>query len=105
MVTPSDPYLEHFGGYLELVEDDFSLFCDTSALGPIPEQEPVFPELLWYLGHHPKGEDDSKLATEGLPDPHSEPCAGGLCYGHRAAAGHWQSSDSDGACRFSKFQA
>ena len=49
MVTPSDPYFEHFDGYLELVDDDSSLFRDTSALGPTPEQEPVSPELLWYL--------------------------------------------------------
>ncbi len=59
MVIPSDPYLDHFDGYLELVEDGSSLFRGTSALGPIPEQEPISPELLWYLGHHPKGEDDS----------------------------------------------
>ncbi len=37
MVTPSDPYFEHFDGYLELVEDDSSLFRDTSALGPTLE--------------------------------------------------------------------
>ena len=59
MVTPSDPYFEHFDGYLELVEDDTSLFRDMSTREPTPEQEPVSPELLWYLGHHPKGEDDS----------------------------------------------
>ncbi len=77
MVIPSDPYLEHFDGYLELMEDDSSLFCDTPALGPTPEQEPVSHKLLWYLGCPPKGEDDSKLSLEGLPDPPSEPCAGG----------------------------
>ena len=55
MVTPSDPYFEHFDDYLELVEDDVSLFCDISTLGPTPEQEPVSPKLLWYLGHHAKG--------------------------------------------------
>ena len=59
MVTRSDPYLEHFDGYLELVEDDSSLFRDISALGPTPEQELISPELLWYLGRHPKGEDNS----------------------------------------------
>ncbi len=77
IITPSDPYLEHFDGYLELVEHDSSLFRDTSAMGPTPEQEPVSSELLWYLGRHPKGEDDSELAVQGLPDPPSEPCAGG----------------------------
>ncbi len=59
------------------MEDDSSLFSDTSALGTTPEQEPVSPELLWYLGRHPKGEDDSELAVVGTPDPPSEPCAGG----------------------------
>ncbi len=59
-----------------MVEDDSSLFCDTSALGPTPKQEPISPELLWYLGHHPKEEDVSKSALEGLPGPPSEPCAG-----------------------------
>ncbi len=77
MVTPSDPYLQHFHGYLELVEDDSSLFRDTSALGPMPAEEPVSPELLWYLGRHPKGEEYPKLALVGLPDLPSEPCAGG----------------------------
>ncbi len=77
MVTPLDPYLEHFDGYLELVENDTSLFRDIPSLKPTPEQEPILPELLWYLGRHPKGEDDSKLALKGLPDPPSEPCAGG----------------------------
>ncbi len=76
MVIPSDAYLEHFVCYLELVEDDSSLFRDTSALGPTPEQEPISPELLWYLGHHTKEEDDSKWALEGLPDLPSELCAG-----------------------------
>ncbi len=46
MVIPSDPYLEQFDGYLELVEDDTSLFHDTPVLGPTPEQEPISPELL-----------------------------------------------------------
>ncbi len=32
MVTPLDPYFEHFDGYLELVEEDFSLFHDRSTL-------------------------------------------------------------------------
>ncbi len=59
------------------MEDDSSLFRDTSTLGPTPELEPVSPELLWYLGRHPKGEDDSELAVVGVPDPPSEPCAGG----------------------------
>ena len=65
IVIPSNPYLQHFDGYLELVD---SLFHDISALGLNLEQEPVSPELLWYFGRHPKGEDDYKLALEGLPE-------------------------------------
>ncbi len=68
MVIPSDPYLDHFDGYLELVEDDTSLFHDIPALEPTSEQKPISPELLWYLGRHPKEEDDSKSVLEGLPD-------------------------------------
>ncbi len=55
----------------------WSLFRDTLALGPTLEQEPILPELLWYLGHHPKEEGDSKPALKELPDPPSELCAGG----------------------------
>ncbi len=58
------------------MEDDTSLFRDTPALGPSPEQEPISPKLLWNLGRHTKGKDDSKLALEGLPNPPSEPRAG-----------------------------
>ncbi len=76
MVTQSDPYYEHFDGYLELVEDDAGLFRYTSTREPTPEQEPVLPELLWYLGRHPKGEDDFELATVGTPDLPREPCVG-----------------------------
>ncbi len=64
MVIPSDPYLEHFDAYLELMKDEYSLFRDTLALGPTPEQEPILPEWLWYLGRHPKKGDDSKPALE-----------------------------------------
>ncbi len=55
MVTPSERYLEHFDGYLELVEDDSSLFRDTSALEPTQEQKPVSPELLCIWVVTPKG--------------------------------------------------
>ncbi len=76
MVTPLDPYFEHFDGYLELVEYDASLFRDISTQGPILEQEPISPELLWYLGRHPKGEDEPELATVEMPDSPREPCVG-----------------------------
>ncbi len=49
MVTPSD-YFGHFDGYLELVEDDASLFRDISTREPTPEQKPVSPELLCVMG-------------------------------------------------------
>ncbi len=77
MVTPSDAYFEHFDGYLELVADDASLFRDISTIEPTLEQEPVSPELLWYLGCYPKGEEDSKLAAVKTPDSPREPCVGG----------------------------
>ncbi len=77
MVTPLDPYFEHFDGYLKLVEDDASLFRDMSTRGLTPEQEPVSPELFWYLGRHAKGDDDSELATVETPDSPREPCVGG----------------------------
>ena len=48
MVTTSDPYFEYFDGYLELVEDDASLFHHISTLEPTLEREAVSPELLWY---------------------------------------------------------
>ena len=44
MVTESDPYLEHFCGYLELVEVDSSFFRDESALVATPEQKPILSE-------------------------------------------------------------
>ena len=39
VLTPLDPYLEYSDGYLELVEDDSSLFRDIPALVPTPEQD------------------------------------------------------------------
>ena len=77
MVTPSNPYLEHFDGYLELGDYESSLFHNIPALGPTPEQEPISQELLWYLGCHPKEWYDSKPALKGLTDPCSELRAGG----------------------------
>ncbi len=35
------------------------------------------PELLWYLGRHPRGKDDSELAAVETPDSPREPCVGG----------------------------
>ncbi len=77
MVTPSCRYLEHFDGDLEWVEDDASLFRYISTLEPTPEQEPILPELLWYLGRHAKWEDDSELITLEAPDSPREHCVGG----------------------------
>ena len=76
MVTPSVPYFEHLVTLswwrMTLVSSVTYQLC-----GPTPEQEPVSPELLWYLGLHPKGEDDSELAVMGMPDSPNEPCVGG----------------------------
>ncbi len=77
IVTPSDPYIEHFDDYLELVEDESGLFRDIPAQGPTLEQEPISPELLWYLGRHPKGEDDSESAAVEMPHSPRDPCVGG----------------------------
>ena len=54
-ITSQDQYVEHFDGYLKPIEDDSALFRDLTV------QElslAVAPELLWYLGHHPEGEDE-----------------------------------------------
>ncbi len=66
METPLDPYREHFGGYIKLVEDDSSLFCDGLALVSAAYQEPISPELFCYMGHHPKedeGPEDPRWST------------------------------------------
>ncbi len=49
----------HFDGYLELVEDDSTLFRDPSE--PVPSTYTAAPELLWYLGRHPKSESEPEL--------------------------------------------
>ncbi len=52
--------MEHFDGYLDLIEDDSALFRDFA------DREPslaVAPELLWYLGHHPEGKDEPTPET------------------------------------------
>ncbi len=77
IVAPSDLYFKHFDGYLELVEDDASVVRNISTLEPTPEQESVSPELLLYLGGHPKEEDDSELAAVETPDSHRETSVGG----------------------------
>ncbi len=76
MATPSDPYMEHLDGYLELVEDDSSLFQDISVMVTTLEQEPILPELLWFMGHHSKEGDRPENAVNGLPDFPNEPHAG-----------------------------
>ncbi len=32
------------------------------------EQEPILPELLWYMGRHSKQGDSPENAVDGLPD-------------------------------------
>ncbi len=54
-IKPQDQYVEHFDGYLELIEDDSAVFRDPT------DREPslaVAPKLLWYLGRHPEGKDE-----------------------------------------------
>ncbi len=83
LVIPSDPYLEHFDGYLELVEDDSSLFGDQPTLVATPEQEPISPELLWYMSHHLNEEGEPEKVLNQLPDPPGvpEPPSGGCPIG------------------------
>ncbi len=74
-VSPSDPYMENFDGYLEQLEDDSSLFRDSPVLVPTPEQKPISSELLWYLDCHSKGDNVPKNALKGLTDLPSVPHA------------------------------
>ncbi len=46
--------MEHFDGYLEPIEDDSALFRTFTE--QVPSTLTVAPELLWYLGPHPKSE-------------------------------------------------
>ncbi len=44
--------MEDFEGYIELVEDDSTLFRGPTAPVPSPSVQAIPPELLWYMGRH-----------------------------------------------------
>ncbi len=49
--------MEHFDGCSELVEDDCSLFRDSTAQVLATVEKPISPKLLWYLGSHPERDE------------------------------------------------
>ncbi len=46
VVMPSELYLEPFDGYVELMEDDFSLLCSPSASVPNKGETTISPQML-----------------------------------------------------------
>ncbi len=64
-VTLQDQYMEHFDGYLELIEDHSTLLRDSSDR---VSSTAIAPELLWYLCHHPKDENEPELEAEGMSE-------------------------------------
>ena len=53
VLTPCEQYVEDFDSYIELVEDDSTLFRDPTAPVPSPSAQAIPPDLLWYMGRHP----------------------------------------------------
>ncbi len=45
--------MEDFDGYIELVEDDSTLFRDPTAPVPSRQAQDIPPEFIWYIGLHP----------------------------------------------------
>ncbi len=68
--TPCEQYMEDFDGYIELVEDDSTLFRDPTAPVPSPLAQAIPPELLWYMGHHPAKEGGT--SSGGSPSDNAE---------------------------------
>ncbi len=54
-----NPYMEHFNGYIELMDDDSSLFRDFPAPVPPAGEKSISSELLWCLGRHPEKDEGS----------------------------------------------
>ncbi len=52
-LTPCEQKMEDFDGYIELVEDDSTLFRDPTAPVPSPSAQAIPPDPLWYMGRHP----------------------------------------------------
>ncbi len=61
-VTPLEQYLEHFDGYIEPIEDDSALFRTLTE--QVPSTPTIAPELMWYMGPHPKSEGEPVSAYD-----------------------------------------
>ncbi len=44
--------MEDFDGYIELVEDDSTLFRDPTPPLLSPSAQAIPPDFLWYMGRH-----------------------------------------------------
>ncbi len=53
-VTPQEQHMEQFDRYIEPIGDDSVLFRTLTE--QVPSTPTVAPELMWYLGPHPKSE-------------------------------------------------
>ncbi len=69
-LTPCQQYMEDFDGYIELVEDDSTLFRDPTAPVPSTTAQAIPPDLLWYMGRHPAKE--GAISSDGSPTDNSE---------------------------------
>ncbi len=62
VVTPQEQYVEHFDGYIELMEDDSTLLRDPSA--PV-----LSPSIAPELGHHLNGKDEPNSVVDQKSEP------------------------------------
>ena len=67
LVVTQEQYMEHFGGYLEPIEDDSALFRTLTE--QVPLTPTIAPNLLWYLGFHPKSEGEPVSAHDEESSP------------------------------------
>ena len=54
--------MEHFDGYIEPIEDDSALFRTLTEQDP--STPTIAPELMWYIGPHPKSEGEPVSAHD-----------------------------------------
>ncbi len=59
--------MEHFDGYINPIADNSALFRTFTE--QIPSTPTVAPELMWYLGPHPKSEGEPVSAHDPEPSP------------------------------------
>ncbi len=75
-VTPEEDLVqvlqckEDFDGYIELAEDDSTLFRDPTAPVPSTTAQAIPPDLLWYMGRHPAKQGG--ISSGGPPTENSE---------------------------------